>query len=152
VLWQRLLGLVAFVAIGYALYRALRRARPRLGAEEPRSPRAQVSAGPLEVEDVPPPRPRIRRELPADAVRRLYAEALLALRRLDLRKEPSLTPAEFAPEVAAARPECAEDFIALTRAYEDVRYGSLRLDRDRVRTLEEGQRRLVAAIREGRER
>lgn len=145
-LWQRLLGLLVFVAIGYGLYRFLRRSRAQVSAEEPRGPRVEVSTETLS-EVTPTARPAFRRELPTDLVRRLYAEMLLALRGLEIRKEPALTPAEFLPEVAAQLPECAEDFAALTRAYEDVRYGSLRLDRDRAKRLEWGQKRLLAALR-----
>jgi hypothetical protein len=102
----------------------------------------------LEEEASPPRRPAFRRELPADAVRRLYAEVLLALRRADVRKGPALTPAEFVPEVAEAFPACEAGFARLTRAYEDVRYGSLRLDPERVRALEREQRRIVVVVRD----
>jgi hypothetical protein len=82
------------------------------------------------------PRPRFRRERPADAVRRWYAEALWALRRREIVREPWQTPAEFAPVVAGAVPSCADAFAELTRAYEDVRYGSLRLDPTAILRLE----------------
>ena len=146
-LWQRLLGLLAFAAVAYGLYRVLRRSRAHVTLEEPRAPRVSVSTSPVEEESLPR-RLAFRRELPADAVRRLYAEALLALRRADLRKEPALTPAEFVPEVAEAFPACEAGFVELTRAYEDVRYGSLRLDPERVRALEREHRRIVSAVRE----
>ena len=107
----------------------------RGGARGPRSP--------------PPSRSRLRRELPADAVRRWYAETLLALRRLDVVREPWQTPTEFAPVVAEAVPACADEFARLTHAYEDVRYGSLRLDRGALRDLEDGQKRIAATLREG---
>jgi hypothetical protein len=118
-----------------------------VSVEEPRGPRVAISSEPLSEKAMPSSRPMFRRELPADAVRRLYAETLFALATLELRKEPALTPAEFAPEVAATFPGCAEDFGALTRAYEDVRYGGLRLDRDRLRRLETGHERLRSALR-----
>ncbi len=146
--WQRIVGLLVFVAIGYGIYRLLRRTHPQVAFD--RRSREPGVAGEAEVANVPldpPPRWRFRPELPAEAVRRLYAETLLDLRGRSLSKDPSLTPAEFAPQVAAAFPDGAEDFRALTRAYEDVRYGGLRLGRDRVRDLEVRQRRLLAVLR-----
>jgi hypothetical protein len=47
------------------------------------------------------------------------------------RSRPRQTPAEFAPVVAGAVPSCADAFAELTRAYEDVRYGSLGSTRPR---------------------
>ena len=49
--------------------------------------------------------------------------------------------------VAEAVPGCAAEFELLTRAYEDVRYGSLRLDRPALRDLESGQKRIAATLR-----
>ncbi len=60
---------------------------------------------------------------------------------------PAMTPAEFAPEVATAYPESAEGFDALTRAYEDVRYGSAHLDDPTLRALDAYRRSILAAIR-----
>ncbi|HEY7755256.1 MAG TPA: DUF4129 domain-containing protein, partial [Actinomycetota bacterium] len=145
----RLLGLLAFAAIGYALYRFLRRVRPTGSLEEPGSSGVVVSSAPLAEDVAPASRPVFRRELPADTVRRLYAEVLLALREQDLPKDPALTPAEFVPEVGSAFPAGHDDFGSLTRAYEDVRYGSLRLHRDRVRGLEARQRHLLDVVRGG---
>jgi hypothetical protein len=48
--------------------------------------------------------------------------------------------------VAEAVPACANEFERLTHAYEDVRYGSLRLDRTEVRELQDGQKRIAAAL------
>ena len=62
-------------------------------------------------------------------------------------KDPALTPAEFAPAVAEAYPESAGDFDALTRAYEDVRYGSAHLDRAVLRELDGHRRSILAALR-----
>jgi hypothetical protein len=147
---QRIVGLLVFAAIGYAVYRLLRYARP--GEEfdqrslEPRAA-ADVERPAERIE--PAPRWRFRPELPAEAVRRLYAEVLLDLRDHDLRKDPSLTPGEFVPQVAASFPAGAEDFGALTRAYEDVRYGGRRLGREDVRGLEHRQRHLLTVLRRG---
>ena len=145
-IWQRILGFLAFAAIGYAVFRAIRHFRPPAGAEpESRIPGTQTEAA-LETAVAAPSRSRLRRELPADAVRRWYAETLLALRRLDVVREPWQTPAEFAPVVADAVPSCADAFADLTHAYEDVRYGSLRIDAAEIGRLEAGQRRMMAEI------
>lgn len=146
---QRILGLLVFAGIGYAVFRAIRRFRPPAGAEpESRAVGTQSEASLAAVEPLPP-RPRFRREPPADTVRRWYAEALWALRRREIAREPWQTPAEFAPVVAGAVPACADAFVELTRAYEDVRYGSQRIDAAEIGRLEAGQRRILAAIAEG---
>jgi Domain of unknown function (DUF4129) len=146
---QRMLGLLVFAAIAYAVFRAIRRFRPPSGAE-PESPTVGMQAeAPLPAVEPLPPRPRLRREPPADTVRRWYAEALWALRRRAVVRDPWQTPAEFAPVVAGALPSCADAFAELTRAYEDVRYGSLRVDSAAVERLEAGQRRIMAAIGPG---
>jgi hypothetical protein len=149
--WARLLGVLVVVAIAFVMVRLLRRLRADVEVEpaEPATPRSAAVPRALE----PPPGrvgARVRRELPADAVRRWYAEALIALRRKSLEKEPAVTPAEFVPEVAAAFPAGADDFRALTDAYEDVRYGNVRLDRERLRELEGRHRRLLETLRHAR--
>ena len=148
-IWQRILGFLAFAAIGYAVFRAIRHFRPPAGAEpESRVPGTQTEAALPAVEALPP-RPRFRREPPADTVRRWYAEALWALRHREIVREPWQTPAEFAPVVAGAVPLCADAFAELTRAYEDVRYGSLRIDPAAIGRLEAGQQRIMSAIGDG---
>jgi hypothetical protein len=148
-IWQRMLGFLVFAAIGYAVFRAIRHFRPPAGAEpEPRVVGTQTE-GALETAAVAPSRPRLRRELPADTVRRWYAETLLALRRLEIVREPWQTPTEFEPVVAEALPACADEFERLTHAYEDVRYGSQRLDRTVIGRLEAGQHRIMSAIERG---
>jgi hypothetical protein len=147
--WQRILGFVAFAAIGYALFRVIRRFKPRGGGAEPERPApssATVSA--LEEESLPSG-PRLRRELPADKVRRWYAETLGTLRSREVLKEAWQTPAEFVPTVAEAFPACAAPFAELTRAYEDVRYGGIRLAGDRLERLESGQETMSAAMSSG---
>jgi hypothetical protein len=97
-------------------------------------------------EEPMPAGPRLHRELPADKVRRWYAEMLGALRNGGVEKEAWQTPAEFVPSVAAVFPSCAEPFAELTRAYEDVRYGGLRLGGDRLERLRAGQETMAAAM------
>jgi len=150
-LWQRILGLLVFVAIGWAIFRAIRRFGPEGGGGEPEPASVGTAVETALSEDpLPRTRPRLRREPPADRVRRWYAEALEALRRHGLAKDPALTPAEFEPAVTGSYPDVAGEFAALTRAYEDVRYGNLRTDRDGLERLEAGQRRLLRALQEPR--
>jgi hypothetical protein len=134
-LWQRLLGLAVFVLIGYAIFRAIRRLRPAIGDDEPRQPAVISAERDLGADPTPSLEPRVRRELPADSVRRWYAEALLALERRSVSKPVAATPAEFADDVSRAYPALTGDFARLTRAYEDVRYGNLRLDGPQLHDL-----------------
>ena len=144
--WQRILGFLAFAAIGYAVFRMIRRFRPRGGGDEPdRTVPASATVSAL-AEPPLPVRPRVRRELPSDKIRRWYAETLGALRTREVVKQPWQTPAEFVPSVAAAFPACAAPFAELTRAYEDVRYGGIKLAGDRLDELAAGQRRIERAI------
>jgi Domain of unknown function (DUF4129) len=148
--WQRILGFVAFAAIGYAVFRAIRRFRPKGGGAEPeRSVPAAATVSRLAA-DQAPAGPTLHRELPADTVRRWYAETLDALRAHEVVKETWQTPAEFVPTVAAAYPACAGPFAELTRAYEDVRYGGRRLPGDRLDRLAERHREIAAAMSSGR--
>jgi Domain of unknown function (DUF4129) len=146
-LWQRLLGLAVFLGIAFALYRLIRRARPILSPDERPGPAIDTFGSTLPDDGAPSGPGRFRRELPADAVRRWYAETLLALELRGIVKEPSVTPSEFAPDVADAYPAGREAFLELTHAYEDVRYGSLRLDRAELTALERGTKSLLATIR-----
>lgn len=144
---QRILGLAAFGGMVYVLFRVIRRFRPDLSAEP------AVAGGPAivsvsELADAPSAAPRLfRRELPADAVRRWYAEILIELERRHLPKDPARTPAEYAPEVALAYPACGEPFRALTSAYEDVRYGNLAFDRAELKRLEAHHRAVMSGLR-----
>jgi hypothetical protein len=142
---HRLVGLTVLVLAALLLVRAIRVLR----LPEWRGV-AQVEAPPLEPE-VPaaaPSRPRRKRrarspELPADTVRRWYAEALLALARRGVSRAPSATLAEVLAEAGSRLPECAPALAALTRAYEDVRYGGRRVGRDDLRRLEPHRARLM---------
>jgi hypothetical protein len=145
--WGRLLGLLVLVALGALAFRLVRRrSLPEPDVERPSIPRVGAVSDPIALEPAPPVRSRFRRELPADAIRRSYAQVLLALRERHLPKEPALTPGEFVSEVAGAIPRGAEDFRALTRAYEDVRYGSRRLGRADVTRVDASRRRLLALL------
>ena len=73
----------------------------------------------------------------------------MALDRRGLAKPSSGTPGEFAPQVARAFPECAHGFRALTRAYEDVRYGSVALDRPALERLAEQHKWAMEVFRRG---
>jgi hypothetical protein len=141
-----MLGFLVFAAIAYAVVRAIRHFRPPAGAELEPHPLGAQSESPIPVVETVPARSLFRRELPADAVRRWYAETLLALRELGIIREPWQTRTEFAPVVGEAVPSCAAEFELLTRAYEDVRNGSLRLDLPTLRELESGQKRIAATL------
>ncbi|MGZ8607634.1 MAG: DUF4129 domain-containing protein [Actinomycetota bacterium] len=144
----RVLGLALFVLAVWAVIRFMRRLTPEaLESDRPgQLPAAAVTSGTLAEPAIDAPR-SARREPPADRVRRWYGEVLSGLARRGVDKDRAMTPAEFAPEVAEAYPESAVDFDALTRAYEDVRYGSAHLDRAALRELDARRRRIIAALR-----
>jgi hypothetical protein len=121
-IWQqRILGFLVFAAIAYAVVRAIRHFRPPVGAEpEPHALGTQTES-PIPVGEAVTAQSLLRRELPADAVRRWYAETLLGLRGLGIIREPWQTRTEVAPVVAEAVPGCAAEFELLTHAYEDFR-------------------------------
>lgn len=142
----RVLALVVLLALGLLVVRTLRarwRRFDRTGdlEEEPPTPRPVSILSSRRRRR----RSRPRLELPADTVRRWYAEALLVLDRLGLPKAAARTPGEYLRQVTLAFPECAPGFTALTRAYEDVRYGSLRFDRETLGKLE-ANRQLAMAV------
>jgi hypothetical protein len=135
---ERIIGLAIFIAIFLLLVWMIWRRWKQLLPKEPEVVRVEPQPD-LGVIGRRPRRrrgARLRRELPADTVRRWYAEALLALERLNLPKSPSRTPGEYLPVVTGAFPESARGFTALTRAYERVRYGSVVLDQEAVWRLE----------------
>lgn len=145
---QRILGLLAFGGLLLLLVTVIRRLRSNAQEfDEPREQPGIVTSAPIEVRGAPSPTRRARRhEPPDDVVRRWYAEILELLRRRNVPKEPSLTPAEFVPEVAAAFPGCAKGFAALTRAYEDVRYGHRTVASVRLSELREAHRSLTEVL------
>ena len=146
----RVLGLSLFVLAVWSVIRLMRRLTPEpVESDLPaRLPAAAVTSGALQ--EPPVVAPRIgRREPPADRVRRWYGEVLSALAQRGVDKDAAMTPAEFVPEVAVAYPESGRDFDVLTRAYEDVRYGSAHLDRATLHELDGNRRRILATIRRG---
>ena len=143
---SRILGFVVFSVLAWGLYRALRRLRAHEVTASAPPDVAPVVGAPLP-DEVGPPTGWGRRSLPADRVRRWYAQALLALEQHELPKDPSLTPGEFARDVGRTLPEVREHLDPLTRAYEDVRYGSLRVDDVTIRELRTHHRALLATLR-----
>jgi Domain of unknown function (DUF4129) len=144
----RLLGLALFVLVVWLLVRFMRRLRPEPVASDRAvtPPAASVSRDVLASPPGVPTR-TVSHEPPADRVRRWYGEVMTALARRGVVMDQAMTPAEFAPEVAEAYPGSAEAFVALTRAYEDVRYGSAHLDPSMLGRLETDVRALLATIR-----
>jgi Domain of unknown function (DUF4129) len=144
----RLLGLAVFLLLVVSLIRFMRRLKP-----EPVSSDVATDTLLATAEDRPLPQPvdpaprATRHEPPPDRVRRWYGEVITGLARRGVELEATMTPAEFAPDVAVAYPECGEAFGALTRAYEDVRYGSARLDRSTLRELDAYRRSILTALR-----
>jgi hypothetical protein len=67
-----------------------------------------------------------------------------------LAKPPARTPAEFVSVVGARVPEARSSFEALTRAYEEVRYGNVAVPEGTMSALEDGQEALLEAIRRSR--
>jgi len=134
---ERLIGLVFFALLALLLVRTIRRRWQLLEppGEEEREPPGPVAAA-LAGGRFQALKRKIRRELPADTVRRWYAEALLLLERKGLTKAPSLTPGEYLRDVTQAFPGTGVGFTALTRAYEDVRYGLRKFDRDALDLLD----------------
>jgi hypothetical protein len=92
-------------------------------------------------------RRKLKGELPEDAVRRLYAQALNELEERGRPRSASATPGEFLRSIRSDLPECSAGMGVLTRAYEDVRYGRIVLDRTTVDSLEAEWLSLRKAIR-----
>jgi hypothetical protein len=145
----RLLGLAMLVLvavlIAYAIGRRRRKLRDALTSDEARF---FVESRPMEAGQRRARRAKpARRELPEDTIRRWYAETLLLLEARGLAKSAPETPGEFLRRVAPAYPGSTSALTALTRAYEDVRYGSRVFDRASIERLGL-QRDLVAHLLE----
>jgi hypothetical protein len=144
----RLIGLLILAGFAVALFLALRRHRRRLLEFSRKDPEV------AEMTPLPATAPRrrrlprrSRREMPADTVRRLYAEALLTLEERGLAKATALTPGEYLGEVADAFPSTRGPFEALTRAYELVRYGHRQVDGATAADLRRRQESLLGTFR-----
>jgi hypothetical protein len=146
---ERLIGLVLAAVIVWLLLRALRRRWAGGGwipgpdaDEEPETvPAGEVPARERQQSRLP------RRELPADTVRRWYAEVLLALERRGLPRPPDRTPSEYMGDVNRAFPECGSEFELLTSAYQDVRYGNRGLDESLMGHLASRRELVMRTIR-----
>jgi hypothetical protein len=146
---EQLLELVTFILVTWLLIWLIRRRRKfRLGPIGRPRPGPNAVALPVEVGvEASHKRFGIRRELPEVTVRRLYAEALLALERRGVRKADHFTPAEFVPVAGAAFPQMRVSFEKLTRAYEDVRYGDREITHERVARLKERRSLMLETFR-----
>ena len=148
---QRVLGVafIALVVVGVLmLYRRIRDRRvPDIRRGTADAVEVAAVAGGDERGIPRIPRPARRRRVPAETVRRWYAEALEALVRLRLDRAPARTPAEFAGEVAVAYPEAGDPFRALTRAYERTRYGLVPATAEELRELRDGRERLMRELK-----
>jgi Domain of unknown function (DUF4129) len=147
----RLLGLLLVAAILALLVRFIRSRRREaegwLGrSQEPPAPRPEPVGRPVKL-----PRWRaLRRELPAETVRRWYAEALVVLERKGLPRPPGVTPDEYLHLVGEAFPDCRHGFHEMTRAYERVRYGSRPLSPRDLTTLEPRRGHVMETLQRAR--
>jgi hypothetical protein len=146
---ERLIGLVILVLLAVLIVWLIQRQRDRL-----RRATADVTEEEEPAEHrglAPPARPRRRvragrRELPGKVVRRWYAEALIVLEGLGVPRAAWSTPGEYVDVVSGAFPAVASDLGALTRAYEDVRYGGRGIDREGLRRLQHRVESLMAVL------
>jgi hypothetical protein len=141
----RIMGFLLFLAVALLLLRAFRArwAEPASG-QRTAAPPPRVGAARR-----PPGASRLRRprhELPADTVRRWYAETLVLLEAKNLPRPPARTPAEFVGDVGRDIPEVRDGMARLTRAYERVRYGSVTIDGGTLHSLDAERRELTRTI------
>jgi len=145
----RLLGLAMLALLVWVLVRAIRRYRELMGWVQGQA-EPEVAAT---LTSLSPPRrlrrgesARRRRELPADTVRRWYAEVLLLLERRGLAKPRARTPDEYLQDVVRAFPDTGPGFTALTRAYDDVRYGYRTIEPSSLDLLEVHRNMVMGAL------
>ncbi len=145
----RMVGLLALAGIAALLVWVIARQRRAWMLRDRADPEAPAEPSrPLAVASEPRRRKRRPRgELPEDSVRRLYAETLLSLESWGAVRPRHRTPGEYLREVVRALPASAPGFTALTRAYEDVRYGSRAFDRQAVDVLEVHRDSVLDALR-----
>jgi hypothetical protein len=143
----RVLGFLLLSVVVVALVLVIRRRRPTIRSFG----RAAQAPGTVTVSTGGSDRPDVARPghvpLPADRVRRWYAEALVGLARSGMAKDPSATPAEFRDDVAHRIPRIAEGFADLTEAYQEVRYGAAVLDAATLDRLRATHRHLTRELR-----
>jgi hypothetical protein len=145
----RVIGLVALAGIATLLVWVILRQRRRwmLSERGDAEPPAEPSRPLAVASRSRGRRRRPRGELPVDSVRRLYAEALLSLESWGAVRPRHRTPGEYLREVVALLPDSGPGFTALTRAYEDARYGSRSFDRQAVDVLEVHRDAVLDAVR-----
>ena len=146
---ERLIGLVILVLLALLIVWLIQRQRDRLRRATAHATGEEEPAEHRELAPAARPRRRVRagrRELPGNVVRRWYAEALLALEGLGVPRATWSTPGEYVDVAAGAFPALASDLGALTRAYEDVRYGGRGIDRDGLRRLQPRVESLMAVL------
>jgi hypothetical protein len=138
-LWERTVGVaVLFLLIGGLVYLVVRQRRrsksltDRSLAWVPSQDDEGLFARASEARK----RRKLRHEAPEDTVRRLYAEALDELEERGRPRPASVTPGEFLRTIRPDLPDCSAGLGVLTRAYEDVRYGRIDLQKTRVDSLE----------------
>jgi hypothetical protein len=95
--------------------------------------------------------------LPEGSVRRLYHDVLVAAEHAGTGRQPSETPDEFSPRLAAGTRDAgqpadtpsapADDVTILTAAYDRVRYGDTPDAREDHPALRAAARRLIARLR-----
>lgn len=146
----RLLGfLLLVVVVGGVVWIIRRRtAEDDWGATD--EPKEAPRATPLQPRSRFRPSRGLRRELPADTIRRWYAEALLLLEAKGLPRPPEATPDEFLEQVSTAFPECRHGFHELTRGYERVRYGNVTFGREELQALEPRRAHVMETLQRAR--
>lgn len=95
-------------------------------------------------------RRRVLGDLPADPVRRVYAQMLRHAAAAGLRREEGTTPGELQLRLAAAWPSGAGDFGALTAAYVRRRYGEIEANEEEVARVQGQWLRLRAVMAQPR--
>jgi hypothetical protein len=150
-LWERAVGVtVLFLIVGALVYLVVRQRRKARAVVDPAMKWADSQddeEGLFARASAARKRRKLRNELPEDSVRRLYAEALDELEERGRTRPASVTPGQFLLTIRRDLPDCAAGMGVLTRAYEDVRYGRIDLERATIDSLEAEWSVLRKAIR-----